>query len=94
MADASVYSALVTNIVKSQFDVIGPLAIDQAKMVNGITIDTSNTATIRGNGKEVLANLVKQFEQLFGQTSVEVCKDAIKESGTPVSDNDLPEILQ
>ena len=85
---------MATNILKSQIMVIGPLAIDQARKVAGITIGNGNTVSIKGNGKELLANLVQQFEQLFGAASVEACKDAVKESQLSISDSDLPEILR
>lgn len=94
MADISVYSTLATNILKSQMMVVGPLAIDQARKVAGISIGTGDTITIQGNGKELLEKLVQQFEQLFGQASVEACKDAIKESQLSLSPSDLPEILR
>jgi hypothetical protein len=94
MADTSTYSTIATHILKGQFSVVGPLAVDQAKMVSGVTIDTANNVKITGNGKEVLTNLVKQFEKLFGQASVEVCKDAVRESEVTIPSKDLPEILQ
>jgi hypothetical protein len=94
MADASVYSLLATQIVKNQAVIIGPLAIDQASMVSGISITPPGTVTIMGNGKEFLVNLVNQFERLFGTASIEVCKDAVKESHVQISDKDLPDILK
>lgn len=94
MADLTLYSTLATNILRSQILVIGPLAIDQAKKVVGITIESGNIVTLKGNGKELLSDLVKQFEQLFGAASVEACKDAIKESQLSLSPSDLPEILR
>lgn len=94
MSDPILYSTLATNILKSQISVIGPLAIDQAKKVTGLLIDASNSITIKGDGKEILAKLVHQFETLFGQASVEACKDAIKETQLSISPSDLPEILR
>ena len=94
MPDSIVYSTLATNILKSQMSVIGPLAIDQARKVAGINIGIGETITIKGDGKELLEKLVLQFEQLFGQASVEACKDAIKESQLSLSPSDLPEILR
>ncbi|SRR4030042_5049148 len=94
MTDSNVYSIIATHILKGQLSVIGPLAIDQTKMVAGITIEGTNTVHVKGNGKEVLANLVKRFEQLFGRASVEVCKDALKEAQITISDKDLPDILK
>jgi hypothetical protein len=94
MTDVTVYSVIATHILKEQLSVIGPLAFDQAKMVSGVMIDNGNIINIKGNGKEVLTNLVMQFEKLFGQASIEACKDAVKEAGVTISDKDLPDILK
>ena len=94
MMDSNVYSTIATHIVREQLVVIGPLAVDQAKRVTGITVDASNKVHIKDNGKEVVTRLVKQFEKLFGAASVEVCKEAVKEAPVTISDKDLPDILK
>ena len=94
MVDANTYSTLATHVLRSQMSIIGPLALDQAKKTIGIIINNDQSISIKGNGKEILENLVRQFEQLFGQASVEACKDAIKESQLSISPSDLPEIFR
>ena len=88
---------IIQTIILHQQDIIGPLAIDQARKIQGLTIQNSSPLSIEVTTTDtasVLTHLVKKYQNLFGQTSVEACKDAIKESGTPISDKDLPEILQ
>lgn len=94
MIDPATYTTLATEIIRSQSMVIGPLAFDQAKQVNGITVDESLTVSITGEGREVLHNLVIQSKGLFGQASVEMCKDAIRELHMEIDPKDLPEILR
>lgn len=93
MTTAATYSKIATEIVKAQAIVIGPLAYDQATMVAGIVIE-SDTISVKGNGKQVLTLLVTKFEGLFGQASVEVCKDAIREMHMKVPPEDLPDMLR
>lgn len=94
MADVSVYATLATHILRAQLSLIGPLAVGQAEAVEGISVDSSNTISIKGDGKNILSNLVKQFERLFGNASIEACKEAVKESSVTISDKDLPDILK
>ena len=94
MSETNIYAKLATHILKGQIAVIGPLAVDQAKKVSGVLVDANNAIIIKGDGKDTLNSLVKQFERLFGKASIEVCKDAIKESQLSVSKDDLPAILQ
>jgi hypothetical protein len=88
---------IIQTIILHQQAIIGPLAIDQARKVQGLTIRPGDTLSVEittTDSTSILMHLVQKYQDLFGQTSVEVCKDAIKESGTPVLDKDLPEILR
>lgn len=88
------YAAAVAEIIKEQQSVIGPLALDQAKKVSGLYFADFDHVTISGNRKDVLAELVKQYSQIFGQASVEVCREALKRLKSPPSRDQLPEILR
>jgi len=89
-----IYSQAVAEIIKQQQLVIGPLALDQARKVMGLNITDESHFVISGNAKEVLVHLVQQYSQIFGQASVEVCKEALKHLKSPPSRDDLPEILR
>jgi hypothetical protein len=90
----SVYEQVASQIVKDQEAIIGPLAFDQARKVNGIQIDLNGSVKINGNGKQILTDLVKVYSEFFGQASVEVCREAVREVGSEVTKEDLPDILK
>lgn len=90
----SFYEQVASQIVKDQEAIIGPLAFDQARKVNGIQIDLNGTVKIIGNGKQILNDLVKVYSEFFGQASVEVCREAVREVGSAVTKEDLPDILK
>lgn len=88
------YVSAVSRIIKEQQSIIGPVALDQAKKIAGLEVSGVDDVKITGNKKEVLENLVNQYAKLFGQASVEVCKEAF----LPVSDKfkpaEVPDILK
>lgn len=93
--DTKSSTVLVKVIVASQRSIIGPLAVEQANQVENLEVSSDLlNVKIKGDSKLVLTNLVKQYEQVFGQASVEVCKDAVKEVITQLSERDLPDILK
>jgi hypothetical protein len=97
MLQTSALQTLVESIIEHQKNIIGPLAIDQAKKVPGLIVVDGNKLRVEVNTPDtqaLLIQLVKKYEDLFGLTSVEVCKEAVKESQIPITDKDLPEILR
>ena len=86
------YSNIAESIIKYQESIIGPLAWSEARSVVGLETK-GDKVFIAGDGKQVLEKLVSKYEALFGQASIEACKDAIR----PLikdSNVDLPEILK
>lgn len=88
------FAIAAQQIIKAQQAVIGPIALDQARAVSGLKIKDINNIKIVGNRKVVLSDLVNKYENFFGQASVEVCKDAIREMNPPVPLEDLPDNLR
>jgi chaperonin GroEL (HSP60 family) len=89
-----IFNQLAERIIKEQENIIGPIAFEQARKVSGLNIDEkSHAVDIQGNKKEVLENLVKQYEALFGRTSVEVCKDAVKDIISQAPKDQVPQVL-
>ncbi len=89
----SVYAQIAVKIIKEQESIIGPIALEQAKKVPGLSVDWSKgEVKITGNEQATIQNLVEQYQHLFGKTSVEVCKDAIK--GLSVPADSLPALLR
>lgn len=89
-----IFNQIAERIIREQESIIGPIAIEQARKVAGLNIDSkSHKVDLEGNKKEILENLVKQYEELFGRTSVEVCKDAVKDIVTQAPKDQVPQVL-
>lgn len=89
------YQKAAKQIIIEQQAIIGPIAYTQARKVEGINIDGKGSVIITGeNGKEILGNLVNRYADLFGQASVEVCKEAVREIEPPLKSEELPDILK
>ena len=72
-----IYAQIARKIIEQQELIIGPVAIEQAKRVPNLSVDwPKHTITISGNEQAAIDDLVRQYEKLFGQISVEVCRDA------------------
>ena len=82
-----------SKIIKEQQAIIGPVALDQAKKVAGLSINGEDIK-VTGNKKETLDKLVKQFEKLFGKASVQVCKEAFSSYAEKIAPSDIPDILK
>lgn len=87
------YIEAVNKIVKEQKSIIGPIALEMAKKVPGLKVE-SDKVQITGNNKEVLGGLVSQYAKLFGKTSVEVCKEAFSPYSDKIPACDIPDILK
>jgi hypothetical protein len=88
---------VVKKIVESQISIIGPLAIEQARKVSGLKISDGGNLLIEVTGNDtgkIITQLVDKYQELFGKTSLEVCRDAMKEISDVVPHGELPPILQ
>ena len=88
---------IIRSIIEHQKVIIGPLAIDQARKVPGLVIENGSGLKISVkdvNLTTVIDQLVNCYEELFGQTSIEVCKEAIKESSVSIKPEELPPKLR
>ena len=84
----------ISRIIKEQQAIIGPVALDQAKKVDGLQLGGADDVKITGNKKEVLGNLVNQYSKLFGKASIEVCKEAFEPYFAKIPSADIPDILK
>ena len=90
-----VYGTLATSIIEHQESIIGPVAVERAKSVSGLTVDwKSKSVQISGEPKDVIDHLVDQYKALFGQISVEVCKEAVGRLGQKMSPEQMPTSLR
>jgi hypothetical protein len=89
-----IYSELANKIIKEQESIIGPVAVEQARKVSGLSINPdSHEITLNGDEKEIIQNLVRQYELLFGRTSVEVCKEAVRGIISQAPQDQVPQLL-
>ena len=92
-----VFSQIVIKIIKEQELVIGPLAWDEAKKVQGLKIIDYKSGELQlsnGDPKAVVDRLVNQYERLFGRASHEVCKEAVTALVADLPAADVPSSLK
>jgi len=88
------YTQIVSQIIRDQEEIIGPVALEQAKKIDGLEIINNDIIKINGNAKDILSQLVNQYAKLFGRASIEICREAVHEIKNPISMDELPEILR
>jgi len=89
-----VFAQVAEKIIEEQEHIVGPIALEQARKVSGLKVDwTKHEVVLEGNKKDILEDLVKQYEHLFGRASVEVCKDAVKGIISDVPKDQIPQLL-
>ena len=85
---------MAENIIKEQEGIIGPIALEQAKKVDGLSIDWSkHEISFSGDKTEILEKLVEKYKELFGQASIEVCKDAVRSMLEKLPKEQVPALL-
>jgi len=90
-----IFAKIAEKIIREQEGIIGPVALEQARKVSGLIINwEKHEVKIEGDKKEIVEKLVEQYEYLFGQASVEVCKDAVKGIISKIPQDQMPQFLQ
>ena len=90
-----IFAQIVVKIIKAQEAIIGPIAVEQAKRIPHIKVDwNKQQVSIDGNESEAVGALIEIYEELFGQISVEVSKEAAAPLMSQLSRDQLPEALK
>ncbi len=91
----TIFDQISVRIIKEQELIIGPVAWEEAKKVQGFKIiDRDNEVVeITGDPKEILNRLVAQYSRLFGQVSTQVCKDAAQDLIAELPTDQVPASL-
>ncbi len=89
------FSQMVEKIIASQETIIGPIAIEQANDVKGLSVDW-NKRNISFNGDEakIIDDLVEKYRDFFGQVSVQVCRQAAQKFLNQLPVNQQPTLLR
>lgn len=91
----NVYDEIAKSIISSQEGIIGPIAVDRAKQVAGLQVDWPNKVVhVTGEANQVIDQLIGQYSMLFGQISIEVCKDAASKYLTQLPADQVPATLK
>lgn len=91
------FSQIASRIIKEQAMIIGPLAWDEARKVQGVNVVNEDDGTVEiqdGDTKVVIDHLVAQYERLFGRTSREVCREAVVNLIADLPKDQIPQSLQ
>ena len=90
-----IFAKLAEKIIEEQETIIGPIALEQARKIPGLKIDWQlRKVFLEGNKTQILEKLVNQYRNLFGQASVEVCKEATDRFRSQLSSDQLPQVLR
>ena len=90
------FPKIIIKIIKEQELIVGPLAWDEARKVQGLEILDSkkDELNLSGDPKNVIDKLVFQYERLFGRASHEVCKEAVHDLIAQMSPEEIPSSLR
>lgn len=91
----SLLQTMAIKIIQEQELIIGPIAWDEAKKVNGMSVVyEKKEVTLTQDDPHVVDRLVAQYERLFGRASREVCKEAVRDIIGEVPPEKLPAALK
>jgi hypothetical protein len=93
----TIYDQIAEKIIKEQELLMGAVAWQQARKVEGLRIDKKSGAVTVEKGKDsvvVIDNLVNRFGTLFGRAGREVCKDAVGALVADLKQNQVPSSLK
>lgn len=89
-----IYAKIAVKIIAQQEDVIGPIALEQAKKVSGLSVDwPKREVVLNGNEGQILDALVDKYKRLFGQTAVHSCRQTAMEFIADLPKEKLPQFL-
>jgi hypothetical protein len=89
------FDQMAEKIIEQQEAIIGPVAVDQAKLVSELKINwLQHNVDISGNPQKAIDDLVTQFKELFGQMAVETCKAAVSNLVTQLPNEQIPGSLK
>lgn len=97
MDTATLFPQIAVRIIREQELIIGPLAWDEARKVQGLQVIDSIRGKVNfqnGDLKNTVNKLVAQYERIFGLTSHEVCRDAVRDIIAGMSPEDIPSSLK
>lgn len=90
------YTQIAQKIIEAQEQVIGPVALQQASDVQGITLnwEEGHTVTVdQLHASESIDQLVGQYEELFGRIAREMSKEVTLRYVAQLPPDQIPKSL-
>ena len=95
MDSKDLFDQIVEKIIEQQEAIIGPIAVERAKLVNELKINwQQHDVDIEGSPQTAVDDLVEQYKELFGQIAVETCKEAVASLLNQLPADQQPKSLQ
>ncbi len=90
-----IFDQIAERIIEQQEAIIGPIAVDQAKLVGELKINwPQHEVDIEGSPQIAIDDLVAQYKELFGQIAVETCREAVANLLSQVPADQQPSSLK
>lgn len=70
------YEDVAKEIVEQMKIIIGPVAVTQANLVKGLSVNKK--VAIAGNGLEIIRQLVKRYKSIMGAVALTIARNAVK----------------
>lgn len=91
----TIFNQIAQKIIEQQESIIGPVAVERAKLVAELDIDWARqTVGVGGNPQDTINKLVEQYKELFGQIAVESCRQAVGQYLSQLTAEQLPSSLR
>lgn len=92
---SDILEQIAQKIIEQQENIIGPVAVEQARQVSGLAIDwPEHAVTIEGDGRAAIDKLMKQYKELFGQIAEQVSKEAVANLTAQLAPDQVPDSLR
>lgn len=91
------FPQIAIRIIRGQELIIGPLAWDEARKVQGLQIIDEKKGEVNlrnGDQKNIIDKLVAQYERIFGKASHAVCHDAVQDILALMPSEEIPSSLK
>jgi hypothetical protein len=93
---STIFDQISVRIIKEQELIIGPVAWEEAKKVQGFRVIDPKKGEVAfdGDPKQILDNLIARYAVLFGRASDEVCKEAVQDLIAELTPDQIPSGLK
>ena len=93
--NTDIYKKIVERIITEQEGIIGPIAVEHALRIKGLSINWPiHKITFKGKEQEIIDDLVENYRDFFGQVSVNVCRHATSKLISQLPVNQQPTLLR